>query len=252
MANKTRSKDGLIKISELARRSGVSVPTIKHYIREELLPEPALRTSRNMAWYDPSLVTRVGAIKELQRTRFLPLKVIKEILDGVEQVERGPDRMVASVAEAIRRLESGPPVSREDLLDGEIDARDLEWLRRIGLINPVDIEAQEFFQGEDLALIRTLIKARREGLTPEMLPPSILASYVEAIRHLVRLEIQMFRMGVIPRAGQNADVLTGAAVEISERLVVLLRRKLLVSTLETILQEEVEAGIAPHLPASLG
>ena len=72
----------LVKMSELSRRSGVPAPTIKHYIREGLLPEPAVRTSPNMAYYDAGLVNRIKTIKELQRSRFLPLKVIKDILDG--------------------------------------------------------------------------------------------------------------------------------------------------------------------------
>jgi DNA-binding transcriptional MerR regulator len=43
-------ENGLLKISELADRSDVSVGTIKHYLREGLLPEP-VKTSRNMAYY---------------------------------------------------------------------------------------------------------------------------------------------------------------------------------------------------------
>ena len=50
---KPAKADGeLIKMSELSKRSGVPGPTIKHYIREGLLPGPEVRTSRNMAYYD--------------------------------------------------------------------------------------------------------------------------------------------------------------------------------------------------------
>jgi predicted DNA-binding transcriptional regulator AlpA len=45
--------DGLLKMSELADQSGVSAGTIKHYLREGLLPEP-VRTTRNMASTGPS------------------------------------------------------------------------------------------------------------------------------------------------------------------------------------------------------
>ena len=43
----------LLKISELAERSGVSAGTIRHYLREGLLGggEGIVRTSRNMAYY---------------------------------------------------------------------------------------------------------------------------------------------------------------------------------------------------------
>ena len=71
----------LVKISELARLSGVPSPTIKHYMREGLLPGPARRTSRNMAYYDARLADRVRAIKDLQQTHFFPLKVIADLLE---------------------------------------------------------------------------------------------------------------------------------------------------------------------------
>ena len=57
--------DGLLKISQLAEASGVSAGTIKHYLREGLLPEP-VKTSRNMAYYPPEFVERIRTIKRLQ------------------------------------------------------------------------------------------------------------------------------------------------------------------------------------------
>ena len=54
---------GLLKMSELAERSGVSAGTIKHYLREGLLGEgdEIVRTSRNMAYYPPEYVERIQA-----------------------------------------------------------------------------------------------------------------------------------------------------------------------------------------------
>src|SRR5438105_5019613 len=72
--------NGLLKMSELAERSGVSAGTIKHYLREGLLPEP-VRTSRNMAYYPEQFVERIRLIKRLQEERFLPLRLIKGVLD---------------------------------------------------------------------------------------------------------------------------------------------------------------------------
>lgn len=59
-----------------------------------------------------------------------------------------------------------------------------------------------------------------------MLPFSILGEYLAALRALVDVELRMFRKGVLPRArpGQ-ARALTRAATQLSERLVVLLRRR---------------------------
>ena len=79
------SRNGMLKMRELAEASGVSAGTIKHYLREGLLPEP-VKTSRNMAWYPPEFVERIHLIKDLQERRFMPLKAIKGILD--EEPER--------------------------------------------------------------------------------------------------------------------------------------------------------------------
>ncbi|MBV9808142.1 MAG: MerR family transcriptional regulator, partial [Solirubrobacterales bacterium] len=59
--------NGLLRISELAARSGVSAGTIKHYLREGLLgsEDEVVRTSRNMAYYPPAFVARIQLIKRL-------------------------------------------------------------------------------------------------------------------------------------------------------------------------------------------
>jgi DNA-binding transcriptional MerR regulator len=82
------SEDGLLRMRELAAASGVPAPTIKHYLREGLLPEP-VKTSRNMAYYPPSSVDRIKLIKRLQQERFMPLRAIKQVLDD------DPDRATA-------------------------------------------------------------------------------------------------------------------------------------------------------------
>jgi DNA-binding transcriptional MerR regulator len=92
------TSDGMLKMSELAERSGVSAGTIKHYLREGLLPEP-VRTSRNMAYYPPEFVERIRLIKRLQEERFMPLRLIKGVLNAAQ--ERGR----VSRAEVRRRYE---------------------------------------------------------------------------------------------------------------------------------------------------
>ena len=88
----------LLKMSELAERSGVSAGTIKHYLREGLLPEP-VRTSRNMAYYPPEFAERIRLIKQLQEERFMPLKLIRSLL------ERDTGRAMVSAAELKRRYD---------------------------------------------------------------------------------------------------------------------------------------------------
>ena len=91
--------EGLLKMSELAERSGVPAATIKHYLREGLLGEP-VRTARNMAWYRPEEIERLRLIKRLQEQRFMPLKAIKRVLE-----EEDPDRLAALIEVEDRILE---------------------------------------------------------------------------------------------------------------------------------------------------
>jgi len=73
------AKKKLLRMGELVKKTGVQKETIHFYINQGLLPRP-LKTSKNMAYYDEGYVRRIKLIKELQLKRFLPLKVIKELL----------------------------------------------------------------------------------------------------------------------------------------------------------------------------
>ena len=103
-----RRSTGMLKMSELAERSGVSAATIKHYLREGLLgsDEEVVRTSRNMAYYPAEFVDRVRLIKRLQEERFMPLRVIREVMaDDPERAARLielEDRILERAIEARR------------------------------------------------------------------------------------------------------------------------------------------------------
>lgn len=223
-----------VKMSVLARMSGVPAATIKHYVNAGLLPEPT-RTGRNMAYYDVSAVDRVQRIKQLQRTRFLPLKVIRDVLDGAEA---DPDETVAaSIARVLAHETKQDRRSRAELLRSGLPSEQLAWLERIGLVRSRRDGGREVFEGDDLEILRVLGAARKAGLDPEMLPLEVLGQYAQALGALVRAELQVFRQGVLPRAGEKLPELTEAATSLSEKLVVLLRRKMLLPTLEALVEE---------------
>ncbi len=224
----------LVKMSVLAAQSGVPAATIKHYVREGLLPEPAMRTGRNMAYYDLALVPRILRIKELQRTHFLPLKVIKSVLDE-SALESVDETAAAAIARALSSsADASETRTKDELLGAGMPAAQLEWLRTMGAVVPLEGRDDEAYGGDDLELLRVLAAARKCGITPEMLPITIIGEYAAALRELVRIELRLYREGVVPRAGERLSTITEAATTLSERLVVLLRRKLLVPTLRDL------------------
>ena len=108
----------LLKICELAERAGVPVATVRHYLREGLLPEP-VKTSRNMAYYPPEFVERIRLIKQLQEERFMPLRVIRDLL---ERARREPERLRAMIELEDRILDRALAGERERVPAAEVAA----------------------------------------------------------------------------------------------------------------------------------
>jgi DNA-binding transcriptional MerR regulator len=142
--------NGLLKMSELAERSGVSAGTIKHYLREGLLGEgeDIVRTSRNMAYYPPEYVERIQLIKRLQEERFMPLRVIKErILEGA--VQRGEGERVSAAA-ARRRY--------------DVPRNVLDRLAEIGVLTP----GARGYDPDDVKIIEAIARFRAGGYDEQL------------------------------------------------------------------------------------
>jgi DNA-binding transcriptional MerR regulator len=184
--------NGLLKMSELAERSGVSAGTIKHYLREGLLPEP-VRTSRNMAWYAPEYVDRVRLIKRLQEQRFMPLKAIRRVLE-----EEDPERLAALVEvedrileRAVSASETGPTrprVSRAEVRR-RYDVPDvvLQRLAELEILTPT----ARGYDAYDVQIIEAIARFRAGGYD-ERLGFTVYETlrYREALAPLVEEEVR--------------------------------------------------------------
>jgi DNA-binding transcriptional MerR regulator len=115
-AAKAKTNEEMLRMGELARASGVSAATIKHYLREGLLPEP-VKTSRNMAYYPADFVERIRMIKQLQEERYMPLRVIKDLL------EDDPDRARALIELGDKLLEHALAGESERISAAEVRRR---------------------------------------------------------------------------------------------------------------------------------
>lgn len=72
-------EQGLMKISELSRAAGVSVSTIRHYIREEILPPP-LKTGKTRAYYSHTHLEGIMLIRKKQVEEKKSLPEIRDTL----------------------------------------------------------------------------------------------------------------------------------------------------------------------------
>src|SRR4051812_11915311 len=151
---------GLLKISELAEQAEVPVATVRHYLREGLLPEP-VKTSRNMAYYPPEFADRIRLIKRLQEQRFMPLRVIKELLDSANG---DLDRLhvLAESGDALLQRALGPDerTPEEEILRRfEIPERALRRLAEVGVLSPND----DGYSQTDVSIIEAVSRFRAAG-----------------------------------------------------------------------------------------
>jgi DNA-binding transcriptional MerR regulator len=223
------SANGLLKMSELAEASGVSAGTIKHYLREGLLPEP-VKTSRNMAYYPADFVDRIRLIKQLQEERFMPLKVIKGMLD------EDPDRAKALVELEDRILEralageekrtSAAEVKRRYTMPQEVLAR----LEELGILSP----NSRGYSPSDVRVVEAISRFRAGGYD-ERIGFTVYDTlrYKRALQDLVKEEVSV----LMERLAGEMD--TDSAVELIEAgsaplqdLIAALHSKLLIAELQ--------------------
>ena len=164
----------LMKISEIAAAAGVSKQTVHFYLREGLL-SPPVRKSRNMAYYDSWHIDEIRLIKELQEKRYLPLAVIKMVLDSrrlgsdldspdhLEMLETLFIEAKDEVGEDYRTL--GKLVDETGL-----SAEQIEKMEADGLLGPSMTPEGKQYSGFDAALAKSMGRLLDLGMEVEDLP----------------------------------------------------------------------------------
>src|SRR4051794_19765379 len=223
------TENGHLKISELAQASGVSAGTIKHYLREGLLPEP-VKTSRNMAYYPPDFVDRIRLIKQLQEERFMPLRVIKAMLDDqperaramveledriLEHALRGEDQTRVSAAEVRRRF--------------DIPQEVLDRLAELEVLTPTS----RGYSASDLRILEAISRFRAGGYS-ETIGFTVYDTvrYKRAMEQLVKEEVRVLTERLAgERSPDEVVALIEAGAEPLRDLIAALHTKLLVAEL---------------------
>ena len=228
----TDGGERMLKMSELAERSGVSAGTIKHYLREGLLGSDAeiLRTSRNMAYYPATFVDRVLLVKRLQERRFMPLRVIRELIgadpDRAARMLELEDRMLERAAE----LGEVGRVSRAAVRASyDVPANVLARLEQLGVLTPTD----RGYERDDVAIIEAISRFRAGGYE-ESIGFTVYDTlrYREALAPLVADEVSV----LLSRLSGEADVeraveIIASGVDPLRELIGAMHSKLLVAEL---------------------
>ena len=187
MMDQTKPK---LKISQLARLADVPPATIKHYVNQGLLPKP-VKSGRTMAWYDPSCVERIRAIKRLQREKFLPLDLIRRVLDSGEDQDREAE-LGRAMARYDRPGQNPETFSEKQLLSGSgAGLRDLHLLESLGLVTPSGADPGRSYDEMDRRIVELALKRRDLGLPLEY-AAGIMKVYAEVLGPAVREDSRRF------------------------------------------------------------
>ena len=109
-----------MRISELSVESGASVPTIKYYLREGLLP-PGTLSAPNQAEYGPEHVRRLRLIRTLAVLGDMPIATIRDVLEAINDEDLTLHDVLGVAHYALgRRLSASLPaedvtVARDDV-----------------------------------------------------------------------------------------------------------------------------------------
>lgn len=239
---------GRLKMKDLERLTDVGRETIRFYIHAGLLPEPD-RLRRNVALYDASFVDRIRLIKELQQKRFLPLRVIKAIVDGDATLAPAEvqtlvdlDRHLLRAAGIDRRR---PPVKlAEAARRTGVQPAEIRKLAAVEAIEITTRKGTQWLDDPDVRIVELLAQLRAAGLTEAFgFGPENMRLYVDMVRWLAREELRVFTRGVTGKAGpERVSVMAEAAIEILNQLIGVLRTNVL---LRSIAQGDVPTAPLP-------
>jgi DNA-binding transcriptional MerR regulator len=181
------SENGLLKMKDLAQASGVSAGTIKHYLREGLLPEP-VKTSRNMAYYPAEFVDRIRLIKQLQEERFMPLKVIKSMLDDDPERARALVELEDRILERALAGEQSRVSAAELRRRYDVPQEVLDRLAELEVLTP----SSRGYGPRDVEIVEAISRFRAGGYD-ERIGFTVYDTlrYKRALEELVKEEVQV-------------------------------------------------------------
>ncbi|WES64695.1 MerR family transcriptional regulator [Microbacter sp. GSS18] len=157
-----------MRISELAHTTGVSVASIKYYLREGLLPE-GVRSSPTQADYGPAHVRRLGVIRALMDSG-VSIAGARKVIAVLDDPPESPHELLGTAHAAV----TPPADAGIDTAAAEALIAGLGW--RPGMCDEATVAA----------VARSLQNIERAGFE---MPPAVVAEYVEAMRRIADAEI---------------------------------------------------------------
>jgi DNA-binding transcriptional MerR regulator len=216
-------KKDLLKISKVAKAAGVSAQTVHYYLREGLLTPP-VKTAPNMAYYHPVIIDEIKLIKELQTKRYLPISVIKLILEARRDGQKADhiEEMQSMFGQLFKNpdTETSGNLALTDFISlTGLPETTIGLLEEMGLLTPTYAADGKYYGKADERIGGMFRKLLDLGLTPEEL--RMYSQYVE----MLRLEARTLRGKLIHRVHDGSvslkevvDLLNELKTKLAEKI----------------------------------
>ena len=188
-----------MRISELSDRTGVSIPTLKYYLREGVLP-PGRQSSTTRAEYDEDHVARVRLVRALVEVAGLSMNDVQAVTRSLDDPPTDPAQLFRVAAQAL------PTPHRDHAVSpGVIDLlTELDW------DVPPDMPA--------LGWLSAAVEAADSAGVPAS--PDVLRVYAESCLAMAHAEV----VHLAGRSLHDAASLVVTGTILSEPVVAALRR----------------------------
>lgn len=151
----TDDETSLLTIDDLAHKVEVPSRTIRYYTQEGLLPPPMLRG--RLGLYTEEHVKKLELIKKLQKQTYLPLSVIREIVNNPERAElldkniRLKEEVFSSLGYNLGSFKFG---LRELAHKVSLSLKQVKKLEEIGLIGPEHVTGAKKYDQHDVEIAK--------------------------------------------------------------------------------------------------
>ena len=230
-------------MKELSELTEVSSGTIRYYIKQGLLPEP-YKPHKNMAYYDRSYVEKIKLIKDLQENHYLPLHVIKMMLEETGYDEAGAQNWLRQVDTGTwfeTKIENNgaDTMTRDELIAfAGVTAEDFDAAVGYNMIIP---NAKGLFDKENITTTLLATQFRNIGLTEDKgFNVDFLALHYNLLEFLVKKEVDFFVRNILDHEMNSEEVhhIAEKALEIIYKVTPIMHRQFLKRFISEIQSEE--------------
>jgi DNA-binding transcriptional MerR regulator len=230
MIGKIMVKKLLLTIDELAKETGVSTRTIRFYSQERLLPPPREFKGR-VALYNSEHIEKIRLIKALKERHFLPLAVIKEIIQRPETIAE-LEKDLRTCQEIYSVLKRQPPtIKQKELVETSgLSISMVIELEKKGFLHPTLREEGKVYTAANLQIAKLVKELLNKGFTVEEL--SFIPRLLKQIAELaINLGSQKF-LNLVERGDERVFSMIEQVARINEELLGVLYRRLMQQAVE--------------------